>query len=50
MCKNEKPVIGFRIPDDLLIRLDKWRENNGGVSRSMAIVYLLSQALKNEKE
>lgn len=50
MKKESKPVISVRIPIDLLDKVDVWRQENGGVSRTMAIVYLLAQQLVKERK
>lgn len=49
MCKNDKYHLSVRIPVELLEKVDEWCKANGGVSRSMAVVYLLAQQLLSEE-
>lgn len=51
MSKNNSSVVSVRFPDGVLKELDEFVKNSPvKISRSAAIVYLLTKGLQSEKD
>lgn len=42
---GKDPLLGVRVPPDLIDRIDEWAASNGAASRSEAVRKLVEQAL-----
>ncbi len=47
---GKTPITALRIPDDVMVRVDRWAKANGIASRSEAIRRMIEIVLESERD